>query len=122
MMTSEQAKQERDRRLRKSLLSTLDLAKKYSPTRGLSGRNLVVQAESNVVRDMRFEDDAHAMSLIRDLVNKGLAEEELLTRRRGQSFGPEFVVVRITDKGSMLVREQIPVDPDVWDERITDEV
>jgi len=117
-MLSGPAAKLRDRRLRKRLLFVLSLCLD-SPKGGMNGRPLVMNVNEDVIDELAFEDDAHAMRLIRELVNKGLIAEERLTQRKFERFGPEFVFLRITDRGSMLLREEIPVDPDVDDERIT---
>ena len=60
------------------------------------------------------------MALMRDLVNKQLITEEKLDRRKYERFGPKFVFLRITDKGSMLCREEARPDPDIFDNRAED--
>ncbi len=115
----DKGKTARDRRLRRALLDAL-YHSRQSPRGGLHGRPLVDLVQATAPAGSGFEDDGHAVQLIRDLSNKGLVAEELLTRRRGETFGPEHLFVRITDKGSMLVREQVPADPDVDDDRIAE--
>jgi hypothetical protein len=115
----DRAKEDRDRRLRASLLRTAYNAR-TSPTGGISGRTLIVVVSADTAAEMGFEDDAHAVALLRDLRSKGLLDLVADKQRRlhqGEKLSPDHLALCITDKGSMLVREQIPADPDVWDQR-----
>ena len=119
MLDQEMADRRRDRRLRRRLLNTLNLAGHTSPRRGLSGRSLADLVEG-VMGDagQGFEDDGHALRLMREMVAKGLFAEELLPRRKVQRFGLDHVFYRITAAGVALFSESAPVDPDIDDERV----
>ena len=108
----DKGREARDRRLRRAMLDALQ-ASRGQRLAGIRGRMLV-----DVMPAGGVEDDAHAMGLIRDLVNKGLADAKDLTIRRGQTYGPDYVFVSITDRGSRLLRGGIEADPDVDDERL----
>jgi hypothetical protein len=116
------AKRERDRRLRREILRYLNAGRAVK--RGLHGSIVVLEVESSMVRGLQFEDDTHFLQLLTDLSNKGLItiEEERGPgmRRRNDQVRPEHLLCKITDKGSMLMREEIEPDPDVHDERATD--
>ncbi len=58
------------------------------------------------------------LSLLRDLVIKGYAEEQDRRTDRSQQFRLEFLVYRITGKGISLVNYSAAVDADVEDPRI----
>jgi hypothetical protein len=112
----EKFKLDRDRELRRAILESLYLSRS-SPRGGLSGRAIVKLIASSQVSELSFEDDGHAMALFRDLLNKHLIAETRLTRLKHQSFGPDYVILCITDKGSMLNRREIAADPDIADDR-----
>jgi hypothetical protein len=114
----EVANRQRDRRLRRRLLNTLHLARAMSPRGGMSGRTLKDLVDGVMPPEQKFEDDGHALALMRDLANKDLFAEEALPRRRGQSFGLDYVFFRITAKGSGIWEETVPADPDIDDERL----
>lgn len=113
----EPLKRDRDRRLRRKLLDVLYLSR-GAPLGGLNGRPLVIATDNSMAPGLHLEDDRHAMDLIRDLENKGLVTVERKMRPRGTSFGPDHIVVKITDRGSQLCREAIDPDPDVHDQRV----
>lgn len=115
----EPLKRERDRRLRRSLLEVLYLARGTAPLRGVSGRRAVASVEQSIVSDMRFESDCHAVQLLQDLADKGLVSLERKTRRKGEAVTPDHLFARVTDAGARLYREEAPADPDVWDPRAT---
>jgi hypothetical protein len=119
-MLSEKAILERDRRLRRQLLFALYLSLN-APKAGMYGAALVTNVNEVADAGMEFDDADHALRLMRDLANKGLILEQRLTRRRGQAFGPEFLFLRITDRGAQLCREEIEPDRDIYDDRVTDE-
>lgn len=118
-MLSDAMTKSRDKRLRRQLLYVLYLCRE-SPQGGANGRTVTGTVAEDLDEEMGFESDEHAVQLIRDLALKGLLTEEKLARRRTERFGPQHLFLRITDKGSMLLREEIPIDPDVYDERIED--
>lgn len=120
-MDFEQANRQRDRRLRRRMLSTLHLSRAMSPRGGLGGRALKDLVDGVMPGGQGFEGDRHAMELARDLVNKGLAEESRLPMRRGQAFGLDFAFFKVTAKGSGLVEETVPPDADIDDDRIVED-
>jgi hypothetical protein len=115
-MDFDAANKKRDRRLRRRLLSTLHAAR-VSPRGGLHARQLVEIVAAAVPPADRFEDDGHAIGLLQDLVNKGLATLTDERTRRSQAFGLDYLFAAITNRGSMLLNETIEPDPDVDDER-----
>lgn len=115
------ARKERDKRLRRRMLSTLRLARAMSPKGGLSGRSLRDNVDGVMPTDQQTENDEHALGLLRDMTAKGYFEESPLPRRRGQSFGLDYLFYRITARGVSLWEESIPPDPDVDDDRIADD-
>jgi hypothetical protein len=119
MLDFDGANRARDRRLRKRLLNALYLSRS-SPTGFIGGRTLMDVIGAEGLNSQVFEDDAHFLSLCRDLTNKGLAVSKMEIRRRGQAFGPDYVSFAITDKGTSLWLETIPADPDIDDERIVE--
>ncbi len=109
---------ERDKRLRRSLLSALDGAKVHGISGDLDGITLRDVVACALPDGQGFEDDAHAIGLIRDLRNKGLVEEQIVGMRRGQRVGLSHMRLKITARGSSLLNETLPVDPDIDDERV----
>ena len=120
-MDVELANRKRDKRLRRKLLNTLKLSRAHSPSGYLGGETLRDLVDGVMARDQRFEDERHALELMLDLVNGGYAERKNLTRRRNEQFGLRHVELRITDKGLKLWSEEIPPDPLIDDDRITEE-
>lgn len=120
MVDFDAADKARDRRLRRLLLLTLHNARN-APTGELGAQTLVDVVDASVAPDQRFEDEEHSLRLIRDLINKGLAVDRMLTRKKYERFGLRFLVMRVTDQGSRLINETLAADPDIDDERITEE-
>jgi hypothetical protein len=116
-MDFEAANKSRDRRLRRALLFTVHSAR-GSITGGIGGQTLLDVAQAGCADDRGFEDNDHAIQLIRDLENKGLAIVRIAGMRRHQRIQPMHLHVRITDKGSRLINETEPPDPDIDDERV----
>src|SRR5689334_283643 len=100
-MDLDAANKARDRRLRKALLFALHTARKFD-RRGLHG-NILRDAVGGESMPDSFESDDHFVSLARDLVNKGLAKEEVEGLRRGQRLAAHHLFLQITDKGSDLI-------------------
>jgi hypothetical protein len=117
-MLSDEAKKVRDKRLRRAILQALHRSRN-GPQGGLSAIVAwdVVEAEFSA-DDRKIEDEDHALALLIDLRDGGYLE--LLDRRthKRQKYGVETLFAKITAKGSALVREELPVDPMVEDERI----
>jgi hypothetical protein len=115
---TDEAKKARDRRLRRAILMALHRSRQ-SPQGGLSAIVCWDIVETDYAADdQKIEDEAHAMALLIDLRDGGYVE--LLDRRthKRQRYGVEILFARITAKGSALVREEIPVDAMVEDERL----
>lgn len=125
-MLSMEARLRWEKRLRKKLLMAISIGCKAAPSGLLPARRAMDDADGLMGEGQRFGDgveetpDRHALRLIRDLVAAGLAREQLLTIRRGQSFGVDFLKLAITDAGELLLQEQGPVHPLVDDERIAE--
>lgn len=116
-MDFERAKNLRDRRLRRSLLFTLH-ASRHSATGGINGQTLADVVESACADGQGFEDGDHLIRLVRDLENKQMAAVQVGGLRRGQRLRPDHLHVKVLDKGSRLMNETEPPDPDIDDERI----
>jgi hypothetical protein len=99
----------------------LENAKKYYPCGRIDGDTAMMNANSVVPEAQRAEDDAHALSLLHDLINKGLAEVKYAKRKNGERQAPKHFLLKITAKGSSLLNETVPVDPDIEDDRAVDE-
>ena len=115
-MDFDAANKARDRRLRRGLLQALHNARN-APRRGMYGHALR-DVVGGVGMPDQFEDDDHLIRLARDLVNKGLAGEEVEGLRRGQRLAAHHLFLRVTDKGSDLINEDIPPIAGVDDERV----
>lgn len=115
----EQARKDRDRRLRRSVLEVLYLCRGTAPLRGISGRAVRLQVDGSVVSELRTESDRHLLELLHDLQAKGLINVERGVRRKNEDPTPDTVFARITDAGSRLYREEAAPDPDVYDPRAT---
>jgi hypothetical protein len=115
---NESAARLRDRRLRRSLLSALHLARRYGPTGELDGVTLRDVSAAGLPEAQAFEDDDHAIGLIRDLQAKELCVIQIVGLRRGARCGLANMRVKVTAKGSSLINETLPVDPDIDDERV----
>ncbi len=115
---NESAQLARDRRLRRSILTALAGAKRFGPAGDLDGITLRDVAQAGLPEQQQFEDEAHAIGLIRDLVAKEMISESRTGLRRGERFGLRHMRLAILDKGTRLLNETLPVDPDIDDERV----
>jgi hypothetical protein len=106
----------RDRELRKHLLRTLHRVQ-IAPLKGLHGSKLMQYVDDLMPPVKRFESEDHALLLMRELEAKGLATIEDERNGRSQMFSLDRLVVRVTAKGSSLVKMTAPADPDIDDER-----
>jgi hypothetical protein len=107
----------RDRRLRRRLLGTL-YAVRGEPSGGLGGRVLITVADGMMSQDGRFQNERHAMTLLRDLEGRGYVSlQDTRKHPRMETYGLDYLTVRITSKGVDLVDENVPVDPAVEDDR-----
>jgi hypothetical protein len=109
--------QKRDRRLRRRLLEAL-YESRVSPMGGIGGRTAVDVIDSAMPEDQRFDNDDHALALLIDLRDGGYVEMLDRRTRKLQRWCVDYMFLKITDKGSRLIREEIPVDPAIEDERL----
>jgi hypothetical protein len=116
-MDLDSANRKRDRRLRRRLLQALQGAR-VGPKGGLHARTLAEHVDHMSPPAEQFEGDGHVLGLLRDLENKGLATLKDERQRTWQRYGLDYLLVRITDRGSMLLNETAGPDPDVEDDRI----
>ena len=112
---------ERDRRLRKSLLASLYLAKAYAPTGELGGQALYDNVHGKNGWADRFDSPDHAIRLVRDLVARGYVAERRTAIRAGEPLAPRHLILSCTDKGADLYLEHLPPDRLVEDERLIEE-
>jgi hypothetical protein len=124
----DEANRERDRRLRRLLLESLEHAKRYFPGGLLDGVTTADTASGGLREAQRFEDEGHALSLLRDLENKGLVEIRPGVRRRGEREGLKHLTLKITARGTSLLNETLKddrgrplIDPDIDDDRVAAE-
>jgi hypothetical protein len=117
-MHPETAHRKRDLRLRRRLLMLMHAARVRPEQGWATGRFLVDVADGALPGPACFEDDAHAIGLLHDLVAGGYAERRDDRRRRRQPEGLDFTSYRITHKGVALVEEHIEPDPLIEDDRM----
>jgi non-canonical (house-cleaning) NTP pyrophosphatase len=121
-MDFSQAKAKRDKRLRRQLLMVIYLAAGHHASGYVHARFVVDQAASVAGRGQGFEDDAHALQLLRELKTFGMVEErEIKGRRVGQKFGLDWVEYCLTDKGAQTHLQAIDPHPLIEDDRQLDE-
>lgn len=122
MMDMMEINRRRDAKLRFVLLSQLYHARGRYPSGGVSGPTLMLFAQSAMPNEgVEFEDEAHAMQLIRDLIDRGLAEWATKPRAASERFALKHVTMaKITAKGSDLHDWLIDPDPAVDDGRVKD--
>lgn len=116
--TQEAASRARDRRLRRITLEAINREKINEHGGWVSGTMLLEFVRASVSDTDSPSTDEHMLSLLRDLVIKGYAEEQDRRTDRSQQFRLEFLVYRITGKGISLVNYSAAVDADVEDPRI----
>lgn len=101
----------RDRELRKKLLMVLHIVRGYSPDGSASAGYLLNEA-LKVCRPLRFDSDAHALGLMRDLVHLGYATESANGERRpGEAFGLDWARFTVTAAGSQRYTTGSPLHP-----------
>lgn len=115
-MDFDAANKSRDRRLRRGILVSLHHARGFVRG-GLSGQTLM-DLVTPAGDGQGFEDAEHCIRLIRDLELKGMIDRKIEGLRRNQRLQPSHLFVSITDKGSRLINETEPIDPDIDDERV----
>ncbi|MCC6425119.1 MAG: hypothetical protein IT447_16720 [Phycisphaerales bacterium] len=113
--TINEMRRQRDRRLRRRLLETLYSARAFAPSGWYGTRAMV---DLLAAAGAAVEDEAHAMGLLTDLVNKGLIELRDTRTRKLQPYGLGCLDARIVARGSSLVEETEPPDADIEDERL----
>lgn len=118
-MTHDQANLKRDRRLRRRLLDALHNAR-IGPLGGMYGRRIAQIIDSTMPPAQVFEGDSHAEGLLQDLVAKSLVAKEDKRKRNSQPYSLDYMLYRITAKGSSLVEETGGPDPDIEDDRNMD--
>ena len=104
----------RDQRLRRRLLQVMDAAKVRPESGWVSGRFVYDVIDASMPH---FESDDHFAGLVRDLVSPAYVEERDDRTHRGQRQCIDLTSYRITAKGTLLLSEDLPVDPLVEDRR-----
>jgi hypothetical protein len=108
----------RDARLRRSLLWTLDFCKNERPGGLVPGQKLMDWSD---IKGGGFENENHALSLIRDLINLELVTEKTaILRHKFEKFGLRHMEYGITAKGKSLLDEHLPPEPLIDDERVSE--
>ena len=115
---NKQAMLQRDRRIRRRLLSILHEARANDSGGWLSGRFIMDVVTAYLPPADRPTDDQHLLALLRDLSNKGFASERDDRDRKLQPFGLDYLSFVVRFNGSSLICESIPPDPDIEDDRI----
>lgn len=114
----EEIQREKDRGIRRRMLSMLLKARK-SPMGGLSGSTLREMVDNvGYAAGEVCDDEGHALLLVRSLAGKGMVRETFLPRKKSLRFDLSCVFYRILDKGERLLNETEPPDPDIADDRI----
>ena len=116
-MNTETANRRRDQRLRRRLLRVMDAAKIRPESGWVSGRFVYDVVDGALPGGQQFDSDDHFAALVRDLINAGYVEERDDRVYRSQRPGIDFTSYRITAKGTLLLVEELPVDPLVEDPR-----
>ena len=116
-MNTETADRKRDQRLRKRILQVMDAAKVRPESGWVSGRFVFDIVDGALPGGQCFTDDDHFAALVRDLISSGYVEERDDRYYRWQRQTIDFTSYRITAKGTLLLVEELPVDPLVEDER-----
>lgn len=111
----------RDRRLRRALLFTLNLATDYAPKGGLCGRVLATMAEDAMPPGERFDDEQYTMRLIEEFRSRGLATVRQLPKRKTDADCPDFLFVTITPEGKRVWNDGNPLADDIDDGRGDDD-
>ena len=113
----DRAEHKRDRRLRRRLLQVLHAAR-VSPQSGwAAGRFIFDIVDGALPGGQCFESDDHFAALVRDLISAGYVEERDDRRYQWQRQTIDSTSYRVTAKGTLLLVEELPVDPLVEDAR-----
>lgn len=111
-MSERESKKDRDSRIRRKILVALQITQSVMPdTKELSGTALMEE-------EPRFEDETHALKLLRELVAWELITERDKRTRKSQQAGLDVLMYQISGKGLSLLNEDVAPVPGVWDERI----
>ena len=116
-MSTETAKKRRDQRLRKRLLQVLDAAKVRPESGWVGGRFVYDVVDGALPGGQQFDSDDHFAALMRDLIAGGYVEERDDRQYKRQRPSIDLTSYRVTAKGTLLLVEELPVDPLVEDER-----
>src|SRR5688572_6533398 len=116
-MDLDQANRRRDLRLRRRILQLLDAAKVRPDSGWASGRFVFDLVDGALPGGQQFEDDHHALALLRDLISAGYVQERDDRTRKWQKAGLDWTSYRITSRGTALVNQAIEPDPLVEDDR-----
>ena len=116
-MNTEIANRKRDQRLSKRLLQVMDAAKIRPESGWASGRFIYDVVDGALPGGQEFESDDHFAALMRDLISSGYVEERDDRRYQWQRQTIDATSYRITAKGTLLLAEELPVDPLVEDAR-----
>lgn len=123
MIDTSNAEHQQDRRLRRALLTAAKIWGENGLTggwaKGYSLRDTAIDPDSGTPALVGEND--RALRLLRDLVRKGLIEERAAPDkplRKGEKFTLGHCEFRLLEKGSRLLSEQEPVDPEIDDDRI----
>jgi hypothetical protein len=117
-MDAETVKLVLERRLRRRILQLLQDCQAFAPQGGLHGSMVRRTLDDAAPPAQQFDGDDQCVVLLRELGSKGLITLDDQRTHTRQRFGLDHLFARITDKGSRLLREAAPPDPDVEDERI----
>ena len=109
---------ERDEKLRRSLLTSAKFIGDRREGRWVGGAGLADSAKDD--SGVGVVDDKHAASLLADLVNCGVFEEEAGVHVGAQATQLRHRRFRFTKKGWELWMESIPPVPGIWDPRLGD--
>ena len=116
-MNTETANRKRDQRLRRRLLRVMDAAKVRPESGWVSGRFVFDVVDGALPGGQCFESDDHFTALVRDLISSGYVEERDDRYYQWQRQTVDSTSYRITAKGTLLLVDELPVDPLVEDER-----
>ena len=116
-MNTETANRKRDQRLRRRLLQVMDAAKVRPESSWVSGRFVFDVVDGALPGGQQFDSDDHFAALVRDLISAGYVEERDDRYYQWQRQSIDSTSYRITAKGTLLLVDELPVDPLVEDER-----
>lgn len=110
---------ERDARIKGHMLVRLGQAMGYAPMEGLTGPTLLGGANDMMLDGQQIETNEDAVRVIREFAAAGYATITYAGRRPSEVLSLKHLsLVKITEKGLRLWREELPPDPSVWQDRI----